>query len=274
MLPAGGLGLGWRPEIAGLFDDAPQVTFSEVVAENVVALVEHRSPAVGALDGLRERGLPVVTHGVGLSLGSADPADLGDPGVLARSAARLGSPLISEHLAFVRAGGLETGHLLGLPRTREAVDVVVANTRRVVAELPSPFAVEMVAATAVWPEDELSDPQFVTEILERVDVGLVLDIANVYANAHNQGLDAAAELAAYPLERIAYCHIAGGYLDGDGHYRDSHAGPVLPEVVDLGAALRELAPAAPILLERDDRYPPGDGLLREVDELAARLARG
>lgn len=263
----GAIGLGWRPEIAQIMSDLPGLGFTEVVAENVVHLP---SPA---LQRLRRLPVPVVAHGVGLSLGSADPAGLGDPGLLERAADLVRAPLISEHLAFVRGGGVEAGHLLPLPRTRAAVDVLIENLHRVLAGISRPFAVEMVAATAVWPEDEFTDGQFVTQILDRVDVGLVLDLANVHANAVNQGLDAAAELATYPLERIAYCHIAGGQLGRDGRYRDTHTGPVQPEVLSLAAELESQAPGAPILLECDADYPPGGGLARELARIAQAVGR-
>ena len=75
---------------------------------------------------LRERGIVLVPHGVTLSLGSAEPPDPDRLAALARLARRCGAPLVSEHLAFVRSGGIETGHLLPLPRTRETLDRIRA----------------------------------------------------------------------------------------------------------------------------------------------------
>ena len=74
---------------------------------------------------LRDRGVTVVPHGVRLSLGGAEPVDPARVAHLAAVADALDAPLVSEHIAFVRAGGLEAGHLLPVPRSREAVDAVV-----------------------------------------------------------------------------------------------------------------------------------------------------
>lgn len=108
-------------------------------------------PLPAGLEELRGRGVPVVPHGVRLSLGSAGEPDPGRVGHLAGLAERLGAPLVSEHVAFVRAGGLEAGHLLPVPRTREALHVLAANVSLAQAELPVPLALEHVAALLEWP---------------------------------------------------------------------------------------------------------------------------
>ena len=140
---------------------------------------------------------------------------------LADCAVALNAPLVSEHIAFVRAGGVEVGHLLPVPRTREALSWIVANVQRTQDEVPVPVALEPIAALFEWPDAELTEAQFLTEILERTDALLLLDVANVYANARNAGLDPHAELAALPIDRIAYCHVAGGTEHG-GLYHDTH----------------------------------------------------
>ena len=131
MTTAYGVGIGWRPEISGFVAQLPGLRFAEVVAESVHA---HGELPTG-LGELRERGVAVVPHGVKLSLGGAERVDPARVTHLAAVAERLGAPLVSEHIAFVRAGGVEAGHLLPVPRSREAVDAVVANVRRTQAEL-------------------------------------------------------------------------------------------------------------------------------------------
>lgn len=259
-----GIGVGWRPEIAGVVAGLPGLGFCEVVAESVPA---RRDRLPEPLRDLLARGVPVVPHGVSLSLGGTDPVDADRVRHLASCADALDSPLVSEHIAFVRAGGLEAGHLLPLPRTREAVDAIVRNILRVQAESPVPLALEPIAALFEWPEDELTEGQFVTEILDRTGALLVLDVANVHANALNSGRDAARELASFPLERIAYCHVAGGSVR-DGIYHDTHTDPVPSEVLALVAEVASSRPGAPFLLERDGAYPPAAELRAELDAIA------
>ncbi len=259
-----GVGIGWRPEIAGFVAELPGLRFVEVIAESVPAA----GPLPDGLATLRERGVTVVPHGVRLSLGGAEPVDPDRVAHLAAVADLTGAPLVSEHIAFVRAGGLEAGHLLPLPRSREAVAAVCANVARAQADLPVPIALEPIAALFDWPDDELDEAAFLTEILDRTDALLLLDVANVHANARNRGTDPLDLLDRLPLERIAYAHVAGGAEHG-GFYHDTHTDPVPRPVLDLVGELcgRHRPPA--LLLERDGHYPPADDLRAELDALAA-----
>ncbi|MEU7902553.1 DUF692 domain-containing protein [Actinoplanes sp. NPDC049118] len=264
MTTAHGVGIGWRPEIAGFVAQLPGLGFAEVVAESVHA---HGELPPGLAE-LRERGVAVVPHGVKLSLGGAEPVDPARVTHLAAVAERLAAPLVSEHIAFVRAGGVEAGHLLPIPRSREAVDAVVANVRRAQAELTVPIALEPIAALFDWPDDELDEGAFLTEILERTDALLLLDVANVYANARNRGTEATALLDRLPLERIAYVHVAGG-AEHEGIYHDTHTDAVPQPVLDLVTALCERHRPPALMLERDGDYPAAAELRRELDAIAA-----
>ncbi|BCB78530.1 DUF692 domain-containing protein [Phytohabitans flavus] len=258
-----GVGIGWRPEIAGFVAALPGLRFTEVIAESVPA----SGPVPAPLATLREAGTAVIPHGVRLSLGGAEPVDPARVAHLAAAARQLDAPLVSEHIAFVRAGGLEAGHLLPLPRSREAVDAVVANVARTQAELPVPIALEPIAAIFDWPDDELDEAAFLSEILDRTGALLLLDIANVYANARNRGAEPTDLLDRLPLDRVAYVHVAGG-AEHDGIYHDTHTHAVPQEVLDLVTELcaRHRPPA--LLLERDGHYPPADTLRTELDAIA------
>ena len=213
----------------------------------------------------------VVPHGIRLSLGSAEPVDPARVAHLAHAARSLAAPFVSEHIAFVRAGGVEAGHLLPVPRTREALDAIVANVARTQAELGVPLALEPIAALVEWPDPELTEAQFLTELLDRTNALLLLDLANVYANARNRGEEPTALLDALPLERVAYVHVAGG-AEHDGLYHDTHTDPTPPAVLELVRELcaRHRPPA--LMLERDGQYPPTAELRAELDAIAAAAA--
>ncbi|WP_367130544.1 DUF692 domain-containing protein [Saccharothrix sp. HUAS TT1] len=254
-----GVGIGWRPEIDLTVERLPGVDFVEVVAENLHA---GRLPESVLL--LRERGIPVLPHAVSLSLGGAEPVDAARVAHLAALAEELDAPLVSDHVCFVRAGGLDSGHLMPLPRTRDALDVLVANVKAAQRDLPAPLALENVAALLDWPDGELTEGQFLAELVDRTDCHLLVDVANLYANARNLGTDVARFLDEIPLERLAYVHVAGG-VEHQGVYHDTHAHAVLPEVLDVLAQLRARVDPPGVLLERDDHYPADA-------ELAAELA--
>jgi uncharacterized protein (UPF0276 family) len=260
-----GLGAGWRPELALALERRADLGFVELLAEDFWS--QRMLPV--AIELLRERGVALVVHGISLSLGSAEPPDRDRLAALAGLARRARAPLVSEHLAFVRAGGIESGHLLPLPRTREALEIVVRNVRAAQAVLPVPLALENIATLFEWPAAEMSEADFLGEVLDRTDALLLLDLANLYANARNHGVDPSAYLSSIPLERIAYVHMAGGFTDADGLYHDTHAHAVPAPVLAL---LRELcARMQPpgVLIERDDRFPHDAVFNAELDTIAA-----
>ncbi|MFE3441516.1 DUF692 domain-containing protein [Nocardia sp. NPDC059180] len=267
LLPDGALGIGWRPEICGLIDQLDGLDFCEVIAESLSG----SASVPPELAALRARGTVVVPHGVTLSLGGVDPVDEQRIAHLAECANRVSAPLVSEHVAFVRAGGLEAGHLLPVPRTRASLEVLTRNIARTQNDLPVPLAVENIAALFNWPDDEFTEAEFLTELVERTGVYLLIDIANVYANARNRARDPLTELLRLPTDRLAYCHVAGG-TDTGGYYHDTHQHPVPAEVLDLVAEFTVGCPA-PLMLERDGNYPPADELLDELDAIANAGAR-
>ncbi len=66
--------------------------------------------------------VPVVLHGVGLGLASFAPADARRLDGMARVAEAVRPAFWSEHLAFVRGGGREIGHLAAPPRTGATIE--------------------------------------------------------------------------------------------------------------------------------------------------------
>ncbi|RJQ85262.1 DUF692 domain-containing protein [Amycolatopsis panacis] len=261
-----GVGLGWRSELDLSVARLPGVDWVEVVAENL-----HAPHLPESLRALRERGMPVLLHAVSLSLGGAEPLETARVEHLAELARVLDAPLASDHVCFVRAGGLDSGHLMPLPRTRDALDVLVANVRLAQSILDVPLALENIAAVLRWPEDELTEEQFLAELTERTGCRLIIDVANLYANARNIGTDPVAFLDGIPWERLAYVHVAGG-VERDGVYHDTHAHPVRPEVLDLLAELCRRADPPGVLLERDDDYPTDSELAAELSTLRAVIA--
>ncbi|MEU3051921.1 multinuclear nonheme iron-dependent oxidase [Streptomyces griseus] len=267
-----GIGIGWRPEIADEVEALAGIDWVEAVAENLCA--DHL-PA--SLVRLRERGVTVVPHGVALGLGGADRPDPGRLAALAARAELLGTPLVTEHIAFVRAGGpltasprLEAGHLLPVPRTWDALDVLCENVRIAQDSLPVPLALENIAALISWPGEELTEGQFLAELVERTGVRLLIDVANLHTNHVNLGQDPAKALDELPVEAIAYVHVAGG-VEKNGVWHDTHAHPVSEPVLEVLAELRSRVDPPGVLLERDDAFPPGAELAGELDAIRATL---
>ncbi|WP_307671577.1 DUF692 domain-containing protein [Streptomyces sp. V2I9] len=267
-----GIGIGWRPEIAHEVEALTGIDWVEAVAENLCG-----GHLPDSLVRLRERGVTVVPHGVALGLGGADRPDPDRLAALAARAELLGAPLVTEHIAFVRAGGpltasprLEAGHLLPVPRTRDALDVLCENVRIAQDSLPVPLALENIAALITWPDEELTEGRFLAELVERTGVRLLIDVANLHTNHVNLGQDPAKALDELPVEAIAYVHVAGG-VERNGVWHDTHAHPVTAPVLEVLAELRSRVDPPGVLLERDDAFPPGEELAGELEAIRATL---
>ncbi|MEV8341435.1 DUF692 domain-containing protein [Streptomyces niveus] len=267
-----GIGIGWRPEIAEAVEALPGIDWVEAVAENVCP--DHLPDS---LVRLRARGVTVVPHGVSLGLGGAGRPDTKRLTDLAERAEALGSPLITEHIAFVRAGGpltaspaLEAGHLLPVPRTKDALRVLCENVRIAQDCLPVPLAVENIAALINWPDEEMTEGQFLAELVERTGVRLLIDVANLHTNHVNRGEDPATALDQLPVEAIAYVHVAGG-IERDSVWHDTHAHPVSEPVLAVLAELRSRVSPPGVLLERDDNFPPPAELSAELTTIRETL---
>lgn len=270
-----GTGIGWRPEIADAVERMPGIDWVEAVAENVCP-----GHLPDSLLRLRARGVTVVPHGVSLGLGGADRPDEARLTALAERAEALGAPLVTEHIAFVRAGGpltasplLEAGHLLPVPRTRDALDVLCENIRVAQAALPVPLAVENIAALLAWPGEEMTEGQFLYDLADRTGVRLLIDVANLHTNHVNRGEDPAEALAELPVEAIAYVHVAGG-VERDGVWHDTHAHPVPAPVLGILTDLASRVSPPGVLLERDDNFPEPAELERELEAIQGALTKG
>jgi uncharacterized protein (UPF0276 family) len=268
-----GPGIGWRPELAAAIQrraEAGRLGFVEIIAEDF----DPAGPVPAPLRRLADLGVRIVPHGVTLSLGGAEPPDPARLSRLARLAEKFAAPLVSEHVCFVRGGGLESGHLLPLPRDRATLEIAAANIRAASAALPVPLAVENIASLLEWPAPEMDAPAFLSELLSTTGAGLLLDLENVYADSLNFGFDPVAFVERLPLDRLSYVHVSGGVKRADGLYHDTHVHPTPPAVLRLVEELAARCDVPGVLLERDGRFPPEAELNAELDAIAEAETRG
>lgn len=264
-LPTLGVGLGFRePFRSDLFLHREQVDFLEITADHYFDASPEKEDELELL----ARHFTLIPHGLNLSLGSAEGLDSGYVRQFANLVRRLNPPWWSEHLAFTRAGGIEIGHLTPLPFTHEAVEVLCRNIAEVRRQIDVPLILENITYTMALPGAEMSEAEFLAEVLERSGCGLLLDVTNLYTNAVNHGYDLKAVLNRLPLERVVQLHFVGGEWH-DGLLIDSHAQATPPEVWALLEQVVARAPVKGIILERDENLPPFAALLEELDQARA-----
>lgn len=270
------VGLGWRPDLAaGILSHLDHIDLLEVIADDFFDAPRRE---VRALQTLSSQ-IPVVLHGVGMGLASALPVAPKRLEKMARLVDQVRPHGWSEHLAFVRGGGFEIGHLAAAPRTQETVEAASENLSLATALIGSKPVMENIATLIDPPGSALSESGWVTAILAAADCDLLLDLHNVYANGLNLGYDPRAFLRQLPPERIKMIHIAGGKFisapDGRPRLLDDHLHDVPDPVFELLEDAAALSPnPVTVILERDGAYPSMDCLLFQIRMARKALARG
>lgn len=260
-LPSFGVGVGLRRKH---FDPLPKtdrrLDWIEFTPENYMAF---GGRPLRALDACKERWQPIA-HGVNCNLGGSAELDGDYLQRLKKILDRVDSPWFSDHLCWSAIPGLNTHELLPLPFTREAVDHVVNRIRRVRAALDRPVLIENISTYVKMPGSEMTEAQFVSEILEKADCGLLLDVNNVFVNGQNHREDPWDFFNQIPMERVVQIHLAGHEDRGDVLV-DTHGEPVCDAVWDLFAQVVPRLKHRSILIEWDTGVPPVDRLLDEAD---------
>ncbi|HKS21253.1 MAG TPA: DUF692 domain-containing protein [Thermoanaerobaculia bacterium] len=246
------VGLGWRRELgASILAHLDEIDVVEVLAEPLFAATAAEKRAFRFL----AAHVPIVVHGTTLGLASTDGMERHRLESLARLMEWLQPEGWSEHLAFVRAGGIEIGHLAAPPRNDETLAALadnVAEARRIVGSVP---LLENVASLIEPPCSIYSEGEWLDVVPRVTGCKLLLDLHNLYANATNFGFD-----VALPREHVGMVHLAGGRAIGGNRILDDHLHAV-PDV--LYEMLGEVGNTT-VIIERDGNYPPFEELLAEV----------
>lgn len=261
-LPTLGVGLGFRePLRSDLFLHQRQVDFLEIVADNYLDAPPQKEQELELL----AAHFRLIPHAINLSLGSAEGLDTDYLSKLAALIRRLNPPWWSEHICFTKAGGVDIGHLSPLPYTHEAASVLCRNIEQVRRHFDVPLILENITYMVTVPGAQMTEAQFLTEVAERSDCGLLLDVTNLYTNAVNHDYNAHAFLEQLPLERVVQLHFVGGHWH-NGVLIDSHSHSTPQQVWTLMDEVLARVPAKAIVLERDENLPPFAELAAELEQ--------
>jgi hypothetical protein len=238
------------PDVLSLPGPVAGVDWFEASSENYM-VPGGRPPRV--LAEVRSR-FPVALHGVSLNIGSSDPLDQGYLDRLDALARRTQPAWLSDHLCWTGVAGCSLHDLLPLPRTEASASHVVERVQRVQERLRRRIALENISSYLAFQADEMSEWDFLVEVAERADCGILLDVNNVFVSAHNHGFDPLDYVEALPPGRIFEIHLAGASESGP-LLIDTHDHPVSSEVWRLYEhAIRRFGRVS-TLVEWDDRIP-------------------
>jgi uncharacterized protein len=268
--PPLGFGLGLRPvHYEALLDTpAPDVSWLEVLTENY--LIPGGRP-LHFLERLRER-YPLVMHGVSLSIGSADELNVPYLHEVRALADRFEARWVSDHLCWTGVEGINLHDLMPLPYTEAMVQHVAQRVAAVQDILGRRMLIENVSSYITYTRSEMTEWEFLSEIAQRADCLLLLDVNNIYVSSINHEFDPLDYLNGVPRHRVQQFHLAGHSNEGD-YLIDTHDAPVCEAVWQLYARAVERFGVVSTMIERDADIPELPVLLAELEqarEIAAR----
>ena len=246
-----GVGIGLRvPHYNHIFSNKPVVGWFEIISENY--MIDGGRP-LHILDQILEQ-YQVIQHGVSMYFGSAEPLNREHLKRLKTLVRRTNTPWLSDHLCWGSVDGTYSHDLLPMPYTWEAVKLTAEKVKEARDFLEVPIAVENVSSYAEFHVSEMTEWEFLNEVVERADCGILLDVNNIYVSAQNHNFNPFTYLESVPIERVAQIHIAG-HSKYEKYILDTHDHPVIDPVWELYARAIELAGPTPTLLEWDDHIP-------------------
>ena len=278
-LPNMGAGLGYRGPLRPFFEQARRafeertrrlgetpvdevewapgehlIRCVEVVAEHFFSRDPQPPREVGSV--------PLLVHCLDFSLGT--PGDLNRPYLekVQEVLRRLNGAVLSDHLAFTRAGEIELGHLNPVPPTRANVRMIAAKIRQLQEECGVPFLLENITTHLSLP-GELRAAEFYQQVVDEADCGMLLDVTNVMVNCRNRNLDPLQFIESLDLQRVVQLHLVG-YSEHAGTLFDSHVEDISEDLFGLTRDVIDRAPVEAVIIERDGHWPSADLLRSEL----------
>jgi uncharacterized protein len=255
-----GIGIGLRvPHYQHILSKKPVVDWFEIISENF--MVDGGRP-LHVLDQILEQ-YRVVQHGVAMYFGSADKLNREHLKKLKALVKRTKTPWLTDHLCWGSVDGRYTHDLLPMPYTHEAARITAQKIREVRDYLEVPIAVENVSSYAEFHVSEMTEWEFLTEVVEKADCGILLDVNNIYVSAMNHNFNPYDYINNVPHHRVAQFHIAG-HSKYRKYVLDTHDHPVIDPVWKLYARAIQLVGPTATLLEWDAHIPSFDEVHHEA----------
>jgi len=264
-----GIGIGLRvPHYRHILSKKPACDWFEIISENY--MVDAGRP-LEILDEILEQ-YEVVQHGVSMYFGSATPGDREHLKRLKTLVKRTKTPFLSDHLCWGSVDGSYTHDLLPTPYTFACAKQTAQRVREVRDFLEIPICVENVSSYAEYHCSEMTEWEFLTEVVELADCGILLDVNNIYVSSQNHSFDPYDYLNNVPHERVGQIHVAG-HSKFEKYILDTHDHPVLDPVWKMYAHAIGLCGPTNTLLEWDAHIPTFDEVHREALKARKFLAK-
>ncbi len=266
-------GVGYKAQhYVAITQDAGPLGWLEIHAENYMG---NGGRPIAQLRHLSER-FPMSVHGVGLSIGGEGPLDADHLARLKHLVDWLNPARFSEHLAWSTHDSHFLNDLLPLPYTAATVVRVSAHINQVQNVLGRQMLLENPSSYLAFSESEMSETDFLRDVVARTGCGLLLDVNNVFVSATNLKTSPQDYIDAFPLDAVGELHLGGHNEDQDETGAplliDSHDKAVVDPVWALLDYTLAKSGPKPLLIEWDNDVPDWDVLLGEITRADAALA--
>jgi uncharacterized protein (UPF0276 family) len=261
-LPKLGVGLGYRePLEAATLANEDSIDFLELMSEHYISDGPTENETLERINHFR-----LIPHGLELSIGNCAELDYEYLGKLKTFLKKIDAPWWSDHLCFTGTERRRLHDLLPLPFSMEAVKHVAERVQKVQEFIGIPLLLENISSYIRTPGSELNEAQFIGEIAERANCGLLLDVNNVYVNSFNHQFDAKQFINDLPLDRVVQIHIAG-HKKLESVIIDTHGAKIADPVYELLELTLRKTEVNAILLERDQYFPRFASILTELQKI-------
>jgi uncharacterized protein len=190
---------------------------------------------------------PIILHCASLSLaGSVLPSE-NTLSRLSHFIEQTRTPWLGEHLAFVLAEKSDAfpnaedyaagepyniGYTAAPPLNAESLIHVAKMVDKYAGQFKVPLIIENSPLYFATPGSTMSQTDFIRELCNKSDVGLLLDLTHFLITALNFGVDPFLDLARYPIDRVREIHVSGMERQSGIHW-DNHAAAVPEEIFGL-----------------------------------------
>jgi uncharacterized protein (UPF0276 family) len=246
-----GLGVGLRTtHYKYILDEEPKVDWFEIISEN---FMDSGGRPRHVLDQIAER-YPIVMHGVSMSIGSTDPLNIDYLKKLKKLAKEINAHWISDHLCWTGVAGKNTHDLLPIPYNEKSLKHVVERIGIVQDVLERRLVLENPSSYVTFADSTMNEWDFMIQMAEQADCGLLLDVNNVYVSSFNHEFDPFEYIKSLPHHRVVQFHLAG-HSNYETHIIDTHDNHVINPVWKLYSLAHQLTGGVSTLLEWDARIP-------------------
>ncbi len=244
-----GVGLGLRqPHMHSILESKPEVPWFEVIVDDYID--GHLD--LKKLDKLRKH-YPIVCHSVGLNLGGIDEYDTNTLSKFKYIYDRFSPEWISDHLCWSSHNGMYHHDLMPIPRTTEALEHIVRRIDFLQNFFKRSLVIENITQYIRFENEQYSENEFISEVMNRTGCFLLLDISNIATNMKNK-INENYWVNSIDVSKVKQIHLAGSVMS-DGLQLDTHSENVSNADTLLAKDFITKNPHIPVMIERDSNLP-------------------